>query len=247
MESVFQQLADEDILLLYLLDQHYLNPLDPKQRVRLQEAGLLGDAGNRAVLVKLMQAMNELPPAAYFPTPIAREMQQGAAFSLILARKYSYAHIQVDAWQSWSMRGVRLDKRLKKFLEAYLAYEVELQRYFVEYRVDQRMDKCYLDCETTPMLVRNIEIRSKDQLSGLLNNGKYDQLDPWSFRMDEQENLYCRSTCHGEVMLADNPRFRILERIMEDGNSFRLNNSVYPLSFHVQGAHKGAPLQLKDG
>ena len=31
MESVFQQLADEDILLLYLLDQHYLNPLDPKQ------------------------------------------------------------------------------------------------------------------------------------------------------------------------------------------------------------------------
>ena len=231
MESVFQQLASADILVLYLVDRRYLNPLIPKQHARLDEASLLENAGNRAVLEKLIQAVDELSPATYFPTPIAREMQQGTIFSLNLAKKYSYSYIHVDTRQNWSMHGIRLDQRLKNFLQSYLAYEAVLQRYYIEYRVEQRMDKCYLQCESTPMLAKKIEMQSKDQLLALLNNGKYDSLDPWSFQMDEQENLYCHSSCHGEILLADNPRFWILKQIVEDGAFFRISNSVYPLSF----------------
>ena len=129
------------------------------------------------------------------------------------------------------MQGIRLDQRLKKFLQSHLAYEEELRRYFVEYQVEKRMDKCYLDCETTPMLARQIEIQESDPLLALLNNGKHDYLDPRSFSMDAQENLYCRSSCHGELLLADYPRYRILKHVTEDGNYLHLNHSVFPLSF----------------
>lgn len=231
MESVFQQLAAADIQVLFLLDQRYLNPLIATQQAKLREAGLLEDADNRVALEKLNQAMLDLPPATYFPTPIAREMKEGTPFSLTLAEKYSYGYIQVDIEQNWSMQGIRLDQRLKKFLQSHLAYEEELRRYFVEYQVEKRMDKCYLDCEITPMLARHIEIQESDPLLALLNNGKHDYLDPRSFSMDAQENLYCRSSCHGEVLLADYPRYRILKHVTEDGNYLHLNHSVFPLSF----------------
>jgi len=228
-KAAFQTLAAHNTLIFYLWEQQNLNPLIPEQQAVLWESGLLDDPIHQEVLQQLIAALPNVIAAIYCPTPIAREMKQGVPFTLALAEKYSYAYIKVNHQQEWFLKGVRLDHKIKKFLQENLFYEACLKRYYVEYQVEQRMDKCYLDCETTPMVAKQIEAKS-DHLEVCLNNGKVDQVSPPAFQMDDQELLYCHTSHHGEILLADNPRFFILKQLSEDGTMIPIGETVYSLS-----------------
>lgn len=230
-QKPFQQLAEHNILILYLCEGRNLNPLLEQEYSLLKESGLLDTPLNAVVLEKLLAAIPDLPPATYCPAPIAREIEQGVEFTIALAQKYAYDYIKVDSQQNWFLKGRHLDQRFKNFLQAYLFYEAPLKRYYVEYKVDQRMDKCYLACAITPMLALHIVENQNHQLAVTLNNGKQDQAALHSFRMDGQERLYCQTREHGEILLANDPRFFILEKITEDSQSLRFGKTVYPLSF----------------
>ncbi len=232
-KAAFQLLAEHNTLIFYLWKQQNLNPLIPEQQAVLWESGLLDDPLNQEVLQKLIEALPTLIPATYCPTPIAREMRQGVPFTLALAEKYSYAYIKVNHQQEWFLKGIRLDQKIKKFLQENLFYEALLKRYYIEYQVEQRMDKCYMDCEITPMVARQIAPKP-DHLEVCLNNGKIDQVSPPAFQMDDKEFLYCHTSQHGEILLADNPRFFILEKISEDGKLIHLGETVYSLSFKTR-------------
>lgn len=229
METAFRLLAECNILILYLLDGRNLNPLIAEEYIRLKQAGLLDAPLNATVLEHLVQQKNVLRPAAYCPAPMAREMAHGTAFSFSLTERYCYDYIQIDAEQNWYLKGRFLDLRFKKFLQEALFYEPSLGRYYVEYSVDERFDKCYLDCAITPMVALHVEHREA-RLEALLNNGKHDELDLGSFRLDGQERLFCGSVGHGEVLVADNPRFLILEHLTADGRSLRFGEATYPVS-----------------
>ena len=233
MEAVFRLLAESNILVLYLLNGRNLNPLLAKEQALLKQAGLLEAPWNAVVLEHLVQEKNALPPAAYCPAPMAREMAQGATFTLSLAARYRYDYIQVDSQQNWFLKGRSLDLRFKKFLQESLFYEKPLERYYVEYAVDQRLDKCYLDCALTPMLAVQVEPCTDGQLGVVLNNGQPDRLDLSSFWMDGQERLFCRSLAHGEILMADNPRFLILKNLTQEGRSLRFGKKLYPLAFET--------------
>ncbi|MBF0278573.1 MAG: hypothetical protein HQM13_12310 [SAR324 cluster bacterium] len=228
-QSAFKTLAEHNILILYRWKHENYNPLIPEQQNALRISGLLNDPVNLEVLKKLIETLPELTPATYCPVPMVREMKQGVSFTRTLAEKYSYAYIKVNRKQEWFLKGVRLDQKIRKFLEENLYYEKLLNRYYVEYRVDQSMDKCYLDCEITPIVATQISIKS-DHLELILNNGKIDRVDPSGFQIDDKESLFCSTQNYGEAQLADNPRYFVLKKISDDENSILVEHNAYPLS-----------------
>ncbi|MED6339195.1 MAG: hypothetical protein VX485_01330, partial [SAR324 cluster bacterium] len=90
---------------------------------------------------------------------------------------------------------------------------------------------CYLDCEITPMLALGIKITQKDFILQL-NNQKIDLLDPNSFRIDKKERCFVFSQNYGEVMLADTPRFWLLNHLDESGSYFVFGEKHFPLAVY---------------
>ena len=64
-----------------------------------------------------------------------------------------------------------------------------------------------------------------------LNNQKTDSLDLHSFRIDKKERCFVLSQTYGEVMLADAPRFWLLNHLDESGSCIVFGDRHFQLTF----------------
>ncbi len=223
-------LAQHNKILLFLLEKRFLNPQIPDQMEQLKVAGFMEDPIIQEVVQQhLPSVIDQLPDGMYFPSPIAKALKSGSLFSVALACQFHYDFIKVDRQQNWFLKEKLIEGKIKKLFLEHLRYEVVIDRYFVEYEVDQRLDKCYLDCEITPMVGKKVEIHDTNRLQVLLNNGQSDWISKTHFKIDAQEQCFCETRKHGNVLLADQPRFMILQQIQEDGQTLQFGNRIYQL------------------
>lgn len=225
----FQYLADHNLLFLYLHQGHYLNPLVPQQKEVLANGGFFEDPSHQTVFNFFTNTLSDLSPASYFPTPILRALAHGESLSLALVKKYSYPHIRVDQSQNWFLQEKCLDSRIKNFFLTHLAYESTIDRYYVEYLVEQRWDKCYLDCAITPVLGIGIQIQKSPFTEIQLNNGKSDHLCLETFQLDAAERLFCQTQKHGNALLADGPRVALLQTLDDSGTALTIGGKHYKI------------------
>ena len=219
-----------NLIMLFLLKDRFLNPLVPVQLQKLKSSGLL----DNKYLLKVMeehfpQYDAELPRGMYFPVPISRSLSEGGEFSIKLAGQFFYDFIHVDDCQKWSLRDKYITGKVLSLFESNLFYEKETSRYYVEYWSDSRWDKCYLECALTPILGLAVE-SIPGGLKMQLNNHKTDSIDLHSFRIDTKERCFAFSLKHGEVLLADTPRFWLLNQLDETGTKLVLNKQLFPLN-----------------
>ncbi len=225
-----QWFAKQNKLLLFLLEKRFLDPQIPEQMEQLQDSGLLTDLTTLDVIHQhLPGVVNQLPAGMYFPTPMAKALANGELFSETLALRFYYDFIKVDADQNWFLKGKPIEGKVKKLFLENMGYEASIDRYFVEYKVDQRLDKCYLDCEITPLVVIRVEIYEKNKLKVLLNNGQSDWICNAHFKIDSREQCFCETIKYGEALLADQPRFMILQHLQEDGHTLQFGNQIFQL------------------
>ena len=173
---------------------------------------------------------NELPKGMYFPIPISRKIKQGERFSKELAFQYHYDFINVDQKQQWSLRNKRITGKVLSLFKSNLYFEELTGRYFVEYWSDARWDKCYLECAITPMLALAIDSVSEGIMLQL-NNNKSDLIYLNSFRMDKNERCFVQTENFGEVLLADSPRFWLLDHLDDSGTHLIVKEDRFPLKF----------------
>ncbi len=222
--------SGRNLIMLFLLKDRFLNPLVPVQLQKLKSSGLL----DNKYLLKVMEEHfpeydAELPRGMYFPVPISRSLSDGEDFSTKLAGQFFYDYIHVDDHKKWSLRDKYITGKVLSLFESNLFYEKETNRYYVEYWSDSRWDKCYLECAITPMLGLSVE-SIPDGLKLELNNHKTDLIDLHSFRIDTKERCFALSLNHGEVQLADTPRFWLLNQLDETGTQLVLNKQLFPLN-----------------
>lgn len=225
----FRWYAERDQWLLFLHETRFLNPVLPKQFAQLEASRLLDDPGIQAVVeTELATLSPTLPPGAYFPAAIARTRKPETALTLETALQFHYAFIQVDAQQRWFLRGHPIVGRVLQHFQQNLGYEPEIERYFVEYWTEGRWDKCYLDCEITPMLALGIALEA-DPLEVQLINGKSDVVCSGTLCLDEHENCLVRTAQHGNVLLADAPRYQLLQHYDDAENALRIGSRRFAL------------------
>ena len=53
-----------------------------------------------------------------------------------------------------------------------------------------------------------------------------------SFRMDKKERCFVQSKNFGEVLLADSPRFWLLDNLDDSGKNFVVKEGSFPLNFN---------------
>ena len=230
----FEQRIDwfstRNLIMLFLWKDHFLNPLVPEQLQKLKSSGLLDNKYLLKVLEEYLPELDaELPRGMYFPVPISRSLSEGGEFSTILAGQFFYDFIRVDDSQKWSLRDKYITGKVLSLFESNLFYEKETSRYYVEYWSDSRWDKCYLECALTPILGLSVE-SIPGGLKMQLNNHKTDTIDLHSFRIDAEERCFAFSLNHGEVLLADTPRFWLLNQLDETGTQLVLNKQLFPLN-----------------
>ena len=219
-----------NLIMLFLWIDHFLNPLVPEQLQKLKSSGLLDNKYLLKVLEEYLPELDaELPRGMYFPVPISRSLSEGGEFSTILAGQFFYDFIRVDDSQKWSLRDKYITGKVLSLFESNLFYEKETSRYYVEYWSDSRWDKCYLECALTPILGLSVE-SIPGGLKMQLNNLKTDTIDLHSFRIDTKERCFAFSLNHGEVLLADTPRFWLLNQLDETGAQLVLNKQLFPLN-----------------
>ena len=222
--------SERNLIMLFLWKDHFLNPLVPEQLQKLKSSGLLDNKYLLKVLEEYLPELDaELPRGMYFPVPISRSLSEGGEFSPILAGQFFYDFIRVDDSQKWSLRDKYITGKVLSLFESNLFYEKETSRYYVEYWSDSRWDKCYLECAITPMLGLSVESIT-DGLKLELNNHKTDLIDLHSFRIDAEERCFAFTLNHGEVQLADTPRFWLLNQLDETGTQLILNKQLFPLN-----------------
>jgi len=222
--------SERNLIMLFLWKDHFLNPLVPEQLQKLKSSGLLDNKYLLKVLEEYLPELDaELPRGMYFPVPISRSLSEGGEFSTILAGQFFYDFIRVDDSQKWSLRDKYITGKVLSLFESNLFYEKETSRYYVEYWSDSRWDKCYLECALTPILGLSVE-NIPGGLKMQLNNHKTDTIDLHSFRIDAEERCFAFSLNHGEVLLADTPRFWLLNQLDETGTQLVLNKQLFPLN-----------------
>ncbi len=230
----FEQRIDwfsaRSLIMLFLWKDRFLNPLVPVQLQKLKLSGLLDNKFLLKVLEEYLPELDaELPRGMYFPVPISRSLSEGGEFSTKLAGQFFYDFIRVDDCQKWSLRNKYITGKVLTLFESNLFYEKETSRYYVEYWSDSRWDKCYLECALTPILGLSVE-SIPGGLKMQLNNHKTDTIDLHSFRIDAEERCFAFSLNHGEVLLADTPRFWLLNQLDETGTQLVLNKQLFPLN-----------------
>ena len=232
LEKRLQWLFDRKLIMLFLWKERFLNPLISDEMRRIKASGLLEDEEILKVIEKKLPEMtNQLPTGMYFPVPISRALKQGEIFSSELAMGFHYDFIRIDQHQKWNLREKNISGKVLAFFESNLFFEKESKLYFVEYWSDNRWDKCYLECEITPMRALGIEM-VQDEFKVQLNNQKTDSLDLNSFRIDKKERCFVISQNYGEVMLADTPRFWLLNHLNESGSNFVFGEKHFPLAYY---------------
>lgn len=201
-------------------EARFRNPLAPVDREALADSEAARDPAVVAVVAEeLPSRLDRLERGAYFPVPLARAVAAGRAFDDALT-SFHYPPIEVGADRRWVWKGRPVADRIRRFFVQHIGYEPALDVWFVEYRVnDGWWDKCYLECETTPLVavqLREVAEAGTDRVVADLNNGSIDALDPDSLRLDGQERLFASSVRYGLVEIADAPRFSLLRTASED-------------------------------
>ena len=64
-----------------------------------------------------------------------------------------------------------------------------------------------------------------------LNNNKSDLIYLNSFRMDKNERCFVQTENFGEVLLADSPRFWLLDHLDDSGTHLIVKEDRFPLKF----------------
>ena len=222
--------SERGIIMMFLWENRFLNPQISEQQQTIKSSGLLGNTVIKVLEEYLPKFENELPKGMYFPIPISREIKQGERFSKELALQFHYDFINVDQKQQWSLRNKRITGKVLSLFKSNLYFEELTGRYFVEYWSDGRWDKCYLECTITPMLALAIDSVSEGIILQL-NNNKSDLIYLNSFRMDKKERCFVQSENFGDVLLADSPRFWLLDHLDDSGTYLVINEVRFPLKF----------------
>ena len=231
LDNRLQWFFERKLIMLFLWEERFLNPLIPDDMSRLKTSGLLEDEETLQLMENIIpESITKLPTGMYFPVPISRALKQGNDFSTELAMRFHYDFIKVDQHQKWSLREKNISGKILALFESNLFYEKESKLYFVEYWSDNRWDKCYLECEITPMLALALELVQKE-FKLQFNNQKDDSLELHSIRMDKKERCFVRTHNYGEVLLADAPRFWLLNHLDESGSYFVFGERHFPLTF----------------
>ncbi len=231
LEERLQWFFERKLIMLFLWEERFLNPLIPLEMSRLKTSGLLEDEETLKLMENIFpESITQLPTGMYFPVPISRALKQGNDFSTELAMRFHYDFIKVDQHQKWSLREKSIRGKVLALFESNLFYEKESKLYFVEYWSDNRWDKCYLECAITPMRALALEL-VQEEFKMQFNNQKNESLELHSFRMDKKERCFVRTQNYGEVLLADAPRFWLLNHLDESGSYFEFGERHFPLTF----------------
>ena len=222
--------SERGMIMMFLWENRFLNPQISEQQQTIKSSGLLGNTVIKVLEEYLPKFENELPKGMYFPIPISREIKQGERFSKELALQFHYDFINVDQKQQWSLRNKRITGKVLSLFKSNLYFEELTGRYFVEYWSDARWDKCYLECTITPMLALAIDSVSEGIMLQL-NNNKSDLIYLNSFRMDQIERCFVQTENFGEVLLADSPRFWLLDHLDDSGTNLIVEEDRFPLKF----------------
>jgi len=223
-------LYERKLLMFFLWEKRILNPLIPEDMKKLNSTEILKDEIVLRIIDQYFPEFeNNLSTGMYFPVPISIALKEGNYFSSELALQFHYDFINVDENQTWSIKKKRITGKILTLFKLNLFYEKEICRYFIEYWSDSRWDKCYLECKITPMVALSI-INNEEGLKIELNNHKIDTIDPHSFRIDNKERCFVKSSNYGEVLLADAPRFWFLNHLDESGSKFFFENKFFSLN-----------------
>ena len=222
--------SERGMIMLFLWESRFLNPQISEQQQTIKSSGLLDKTVMKLLEEYFPKFENELPKGMYFPTPISRAINQGERFSKELALQFHYDFINVDQNQQWSLRDKRITGKVLSFFKSNLFFEKVTGLYFVEYWSDARWDKCYLECAITPMLALAIDSVSEGFMLQL-NNNKSDLIYLNSFRMDKNERCFVQTENFGEVLLADTPRFWLLDHLDDSGTHLIVKEDRLPLIF----------------
>ncbi len=222
--------SERGMIMMFLWDNHFLNPLIYEQKQTIKSSGLLGKTVMQVLEEFFPKYENELPKGMYFPIPISRGIKKGERCLMELALQFHYDFINVDQKQQWSLRDKRITGKVLSLFKSNLYFEGITGRYFVEYWSDNRWDKCYLECVITPMLALSIESVSEGIMLQL-NNKKSDMIYLNSFRMDKNERCFVQTKNFGEVLLSDSPRFWLLDHLDDSGTHVIVKEDRFPLIF----------------
>ena len=223
--------SERGMIIMFLWENRFLNPQISEQIQTIKSSGLLGKTVMKVLEEYLPKFEDELPIGMYFPIPISREIKKkGERFSKELALKFHYDFIYVDQKQEWSLKNKRITGKVLSLFKSKLYFEELTGRYFVEYWSDARWDKCYLECTITPMLALAIDSVSEGIMLQL-NNNKSDLIDLNSFRIDINERCFVQTENFGEVLLADSPRFWLLDHLDDSGTHLIVKEDRFPLKF----------------
>ena len=229
-EKRLQWFSEKGKIMMFLLGNRFLNLQITEQKQKIQSSGLLDKTVMKVLEEYFPNYETELPKGMYFPIPISRAIKQGEGFSKELALQYHYDLIKIDQKQQWSLRNKRITGRVLSLFKSNLFFEKVTGRYFVEYWSDARWDKCYLECSLTPMLALSIDSVSKGIILQL-NNNKSDWGYLNSFRIDNKERCFVQTENFGEALLADSPRFWLLDHLDDSGTHFVVKEQRIPLKF----------------
>ena len=222
--------SERGMIMMFLCENRFLNPQISEQQQTIKSSGLLGKTVMIVQEEYFPKFENQLPKGMYFPIPISREIKQGERFSKELALQFHYDFINVDQKQQWSLRNKRITGKVLSLFKSNLYFEELTGRYFVEYWSDARWDKCYLECAITPMLALAIDSVSEGIMLQL-NNNNSDLIYLNSFRMDKNERCFVQTENFGEVLLADSPRFWLLDHLDDSGTHLIVKEDRFPLKF----------------
>ncbi|MGK0291603.1 MAG: hypothetical protein ACI86H_003072 [bacterium] len=228
--EILQQLAKHQIYVFFLHKQRFHNPLVASQLEAIENSSFWNDSDVQSFINEyLPNQIQTLKKGIYFPTPIVQEKKKTGEFSASVCDKFYYQLIAVDTGQKWSWKGQEIISKVQSLFLENLHYEKETELYYIEYWVDKRWDKCYLDCETTPIIGTQIVLEGEDWVELLLNNGKQDQLLLDTFFLDKKEQLFCSTAENGVIQLGKNPRFALLSEVQDDGQSIKIGEKLYPI------------------
>ena len=222
--------SERGMIMMFLWENRFLNPQISEQQQTIKSSGLLGKTVMKVLEEYFPKFEDELPKGMYFPIPISREIKQGERFSKELALQFHYDFINVDQKQQWSLRNKRITGKVLSLFKSNLYFEELTGRYFVEYWSDASWDKCYLECTITPMLALAID-SVPEGIMLQLNNNKSDLIYLNSFRMDKNERCFVQTENFGEVLLADSPRFWLLDHLDDSGTYLVVKENRFPLKF----------------
>ena len=229
-EQRIKWFSEREMIMMFLWKNHFQDPQISKQQNIIKSSGLLDSTVMKVLEEYFPKLEDELPKGMYFPIPISRSIKQGEQFSKELALKFHYDFINVDQKQQWSLMNKKITGKVLSLFKSNIYFEEITGLYFVEYWNETYWDKCYLDCAITPMLALAIYPDSKG-FRLQLNNNKSDLIYQKSFRMDNKERFFVQSENFGEVLLADAPRFWVLDHIDDTGKHIVLKDNQFTIKF----------------